>query len=353
MKKVKICLSGLGNVGLHFIRLLIERREMLQGKYGLDIELLAVSCSDGGIISSVPLDLEIVCDYSRQESWASSFSGIGRDGLEGWRIIENSQADILIEATPTDLQTGEPGLTNFKTAIENGMDIVTLTKGALVKDFSGLMKLSKSKGLVIKFSGATAAALPTIDMAEYCLAGSTINSIKGILNGTTNFILTKMSQEQVGYDTALKKAQELGIAEPKPDLDVQGWDTAAKIVILSNAIYGTNLSMKDIPVLGIDRIDHEVLDKASRAGKVVKLIGESSITADSEGKHSQGKINVSVAPVSIEAEHFLASVDGTTKAVHFETDTLGELTVIGGKSNPRAAAAAALKDLVNLAREGR
>ncbi len=353
MKKVKICLSGLGNVGRHFIRLLIERREMLQGKYGLDIELIAVSCSDGGLVSSSPLELDTVCDYSRQQPWASSFPGIGQDGLEGWRIIENSQADILVEATPTDLQTGEPGLTNFKTAIANGMDVVTLTKGALVKDFSGLMELSKSRGLVIKFSGATAAALPTIDMAEYCLAGATINSIKGILNGTTNFILTKMSQEKVDYDTALKEAQDLGIAEPKPDLDVQGWDTAAKIVILSNAIYGTTLSMKDIPVSGIDRIDPEVLEKASSEGKVVKLVGESSIIAESGGKHDQGKVNVSVAPVPIEAEHVLASVDGTTKAIHFETDTLGELTVIGGKSNPRAAAAAALKDLVNLAREGR
>ncbi len=353
MKKVKICLSGLGNVGRHFIKLLIERREMLQGKYGLDIELIAISCSDGGLVSTSPIDLNAIYDYSRQQPWALSFPGIGRDGLEGWQIIENSQADILVEATPTDLQTGEPGLTNFKTAIASGMDIVTLTKGALVKDFSGLINLSKSKGLVIKFSGATAAALPTIDMAEYCLAGSTINSIKGILNGTTNFILTRMSQEKVSYDSALKEAQELGIAEPKPDLDVQGWDTAAKIVILSNAIYGTTLSMTDIPVSGIERIDPGVLEKASSEGQVVKLIGESSIIAESRGKHDQGKVNVSVAPVTIDAEHVLAAVDGTAKAIHFETDTLGELTVIGGKSSPRAAAAAALKDLINLAKEGR
>ncbi len=352
MKKVKICLSGLGNVGRHFVSLLIERRGLLQSKYGLDIELFAVSCSDGGIVSSSPLDLETVYSHSRQQSWTSSFPGQGKDDLEGWQIIEKSQADVLIEATPTDLKSGEPGMTNLKTAIEKGMDIVTLTKGALVKDFSGLMELSKAKGIVIKFSGATAAALPTIDMADFCLAGSTVKSIKGILNGTTNFILTKMTQEGIDYETALKEAQELGIAEPKPDLDVQGWDTAAKIIILSNAIYGAALSMDDIPVSGIDKIDSQMLEKAFSEGKKVKLIGESRLN-ESNDKHGQGQMHVSVAPTPIEADHVLAAVDGTTKAIHFETDTLGDLTVIGGKSNPRAAAAAALKDLVNITREGR
>ncbi len=353
MKRVKICLAGPGNVGKHFVKLLIERNELFKKQYGIDLQLFAVAGSKGGVISSSPLDLEKVYHYERQEPWKDYFPGNGIDDLKSWQIISKAETDLLVEATPSDLKTGEPGLMNFKAAIKAGINIVTLAKGALVTDFAGLMKSATEQNLAIKFAGATAAALPTVDVAHYCLAGATIKKISGILNGTTNYILTKMARENVDFNTALKEAQEMGVAEPKPDQDIEGWDTAAKIVIITNAIFGSELSLKDISVAGIKEVTLERIAEASLKGKTIRLVGESGLDNNGCKQAKQDiKNKVFVKPLALENHHTLARVDGTTKAIHFETDIFGDLTVVGGKSDPRAAAAAAIKDIINLAREG-
>ena len=354
MRKIKICLSGLGNVGHHFVKLLNERHDLLKNQYNLDLQLHAIAGSRGGVLSSSDITRKVVKSSSNRESWSIAFPGCGRDDLTGCQVIENCRADVLVEATPTNLLTGEPGLTNIRTALERGISVVTLTKGPLVKDFPGLMNLAKKKGVSLKFSGATAAALPTVDMVNYCLAGSTVKKISGILNGTTNYILTKMSQGDIDYHTALKEAQEMGVAESNPELDVEGWDTAAKILILTNTIYGTDLCLDDIPVTGIQGVTSEMIDEAARDGKTIKLIGESCLEGPFHNqKQKVTGISVSVSPVDLESDHALSRINGTTKAINFETDTLGDFTVVGGKSDPRAAAAAVIKDIVNLARENR
>jgi homoserine dehydrogenase len=223
------------------------------------------------------------------------------------------------------------------------MHVVSLNKGPFVLAFWELSRRAAEKGVALKLSGATAAALPTVDIATYCLAGATISKILGILNGTSNYILTRM-EAGLTFAEALREAQDMGIAERDPSLDVGGWDTANKLLILTNVALGTNLRLEDIEVQGITDITPQDVRAAREAGHVIKLLGQA--------ERDESGVRASVRPVTLPREHPLAAVTGTTKAVHFETDTMGSLTVIGGRSDPRAAAAAALKDIINLATSG-
>ena len=164
-----------------------------------------------------------------------------------------------------NIENGEPGLTYVLNAIDSGMDVVSVAKGALVHSFQEIKQHSEKKGTRLKYSGATAAALPTIDIGEYSLAGSTITKIEGILNGTSNFILTSMNESNLSFEEALKIAQEKGIAEANPGLDVKGFDSACKLLLLSNSLLGTNYSLKDVKITGIENLSKQDMERASSA----------------------------------------------------------------------------------------
>jgi homoserine dehydrogenase len=165
-------------------------------------------------------------------------------------------------------------------------------------------------------------------------------SAEGILNGTTNYILTRMYEDGCPYAEALAEAQKMGVAEPDPSLDVEGRDTANKILLIANEVLQAGLSLGDIPVEGITRVKPEDIQKARKEGKVIKLIGKA--------EKKDGKVAASVAPMALPADHPLASVRGTEKAVSYLTDTMDRVTVSGGKSNPMGAAAAILKDIIRI-----
>jgi homoserine dehydrogenase len=194
----------------------------------------------------------------------------------------------------------------------------------------------------LKFSGATAAALPTLDVALYSLAGTEISRIEGILNGTTNHILTRI-MEGANYEVALKEAQSKGIAETDPSLDVSGWDTASKILIISNAVLKTDFSLDDMKIQGIESIPSKLLDQGREKDKGLKLLGR----LWSKG----GEYQLEVVLTVIDNSHPLFGVDGTNKGIVFFTDTMNSITVIGGKSDPIGTGAALLKDIVNIYRK--
>jgi homoserine dehydrogenase len=191
----------------------------------------------------------------------------------------------------------------------------------------------------LRFSGATAAALPTLDVALYSLAGTEISRIEGILNGTTNYILTRM-KEGIEYQKALKEAQSRGIAEPDPTLDVGGWDTASKILIISNAVLHTDFSLADVKVDGITAVPTNLLNEGKEEGRALKLLGK--ITKET------GSFHLEVGVTLIDKDHPLFGVDGTNKGITFLTDTMDSITVTGGKSDPRGTGASLLKDIINI-----
>jgi homoserine dehydrogenase len=341
MKTVPLVVTGFGHVGRAFFSLLREKTGDLERRYSLVIEILAVARTEGCFYSGSPLDV-------RQVSKAGEIWTAGNPSWhEGMKVVDilarHGRGGCLVECTLSNLETGEPGLTYISAAFRAGWHAVAASKGALVVGLQELKALAAENGVFLKFGGATAAALPTLDVGLVSLAGARIEGIQGILNGTTNYILTRMG-EGLDYGEALKEAQDKGIAEPDPAHDVGGWDSACKILLITNACLDTGYVLKDVHVAGITGLTLEAVLSARREGRSVKLLATAA-----PGRHG-GRWSLDVRPSLIDASHPLVHVNGTEKGITFLTDSMGSVTVTGGRSNPRGAAAALLKDIINIYR---
>jgi len=336
MKGVNIVLLGYGNVGRAFLQVLQEKREIMLARYGLDFRLHSVFRQGGALYSPQPLAVkEILEEYAPRASFQKDPDWYQDLGLE--HVLESTDPGVLVECISSDKKGGEPGLSLISVALERGWHVVTADKGPLVAGFRELFERARSHQVSLKISGATAAALPTLDVALHSLAGTDIYQIEGILNGTTNYILTRI-REGAGYPEALAEAQSKGIAEPDPSLDITGWDTASKILIISSAILETEFSVENMKIQGVDNIPPDLLDQGKKEGQALKLLGKLSKKA--------GKFQLEVALEVIDSSHPLFGVDGIDKGITFYTDTMGAVTVTGGKSDPRGAGAALLKDII-------
>jgi len=338
MRSINIIVAGFGRVGRAFCKVVEDKRKSCRERYGLDLVLRAVFKSDGGIFSDTPISMQsgfLSAPLVIQESpdW--------KPGLRVQNIIGDLEPGVLVECTPSDLRTGEPGLSHLTAALEKGWHAAAASKGALVLRFKELTGLARQNDLQLKFSGAAAAALPTLDVGIQSLAGADILGIEGILNGTTNFILTRMA-EGMDSEQALKEAQDKGIAEPDPTFDIDGWDTACKLVLISNTVLRTEFGLSEVQVEGIRGISHELVLKASRLGKVIKFMGKCSKDEPAD----PWKLAVGLA--LLDPSHPLYGVNETTKGITFYTDTMGSVTVTGGKSDPRGTGAALLKDIIGI-----
>jgi homoserine dehydrogenase len=333
---IPVVLAGYGSVGRAFVSLLCEKSETLRSRYGLDLWLRAILKSDGGFISDSRNELE---SFRGRLGRGPAGARLWRPGLTLKLLLPTAKPGVLVECTSSDIRTGEPGLGHIRSALKAGWHVVTASKGPLVVDLNGLRQLARKKHLSLKYGAATAAALPTLDVGVYSLAGAEILSVEGILNGTTNYILTRM-QHGAGYEEALREAREKGIAERNPTLDVEGWDTAVKLLLIANSVLGLNLTLRDIQVEGITRLPTRKAVAAREEGKALKLIGRIS--------KSGLRYKAEVAPSILDRSHPLFGVDGASKGITFATDTMGTVTVTGGKSDPRGAAAALLKDIINI-----
>lgn len=340
MRTKRIVLCGFGRVGQAFAALVAERGAEIETRYGLRLQLMAIVDIVGAAMAperGVPVtDL---LGHVRQGGTVETFGAYGRPGITGAEVIDKMAADVLVEATPTNLHDGEPGRTHFLAALRQGMDVVSANKGPLVLYYREIHDLARQQSCGVHISAATAAALPTVDVGRVCLAGTRVLAVEGILNGTTNYILSRMHAEGCPYDMALRDAQAQGIAETDPRLDVEGRDTANKLVLIANRIFGTVFGPADVVVQGIMDVTVDDITTASQAGKVVKLIGTADATAEN--------VHLTVAPRALEASHSLAAVHGSEKAISYLTDTMDRITVMGGRSSPQGAGAALLKDLIN------
>lgn len=327
---MKLALAGFGRVGRQVVALLAERAAGWERQYGVRLELVAVADVDRVLVGGRGLALDELAALARG----------GHPLAHSGGSLLDSGAQVLIDATPTNLVTGEPSLSLLREALSRRLHAVVLSKGALVRAYRELEQLAGQAGVMLKFSGAVAAALPTVDTARYALAGATVAGFEGILNGTTNFILSAMTEHGTTYHQALQEAQRRGIAEADPALDVDGYDTAAKTCILANAVLGASLTLEEVGVTGIRGIPLGEIEAARARGEVLKLLGWARLGPEG------ARAGVEVRPVP--SRSLLAAVGGSAKAIVYHTDTMGELALVGGASDPRGAAAAALKDVLNL-----
>lgn len=323
MKTCGIAIAGFGGVGRATASLLLSRRERYRRIYDTDVRLVAICGSRSGLADAEGLE---EAQFDRLE-----------DGLSGPDFIEDSGADILIEAGPSDFRTGGPGLAYIRSALSAGRDTIVISKGALVKSGKELRQLAAGSGANLKLSGAAAAALPTIDLVEHSLKGCEVLAVEGILNATTNYLLDAMMTRGVGFDEALREAQQGGFAEADPRNDIEGWDTACKLMIIANFGLGADLAMDDLHVEGIQSVTRKDIEAWHAAGLVPKLVG--SLRRHGEIFHAE--VGVRAYPLSDP----LANIRGKEKAIRIVSDAMGETIAIGAGKEPLATAAAALKDL--------
>lgn len=326
MHVVKIAIAGFGGVGRATAGLLLTRRDRYRRVYQADVRLVAVCGSRSGLAETnglEPHQLDVLqADHS------------------GPDFIAASGADILIEAGPSNFRTGEPGLSYLRPAIEAGHDAIVISKGALVHSGPELRALARASGSMLRVSGAAGAALPTIDLLRHSLQGSEVLEIEGILNATTNYLLDAMTNQGIGFDEALSRAQAGGFAEADPRNDSEGWDTASKLLILANFGLDAALTIDDIAVKGIQSVTGESIAAWRTAGLVPKLVGSL--------KRRNGVMKAAVGIRTYPLTDPLAHVSGKDKAIRIITDAMGETISIGSGTEPLATAAAELKDLEHI-----
>ncbi|MGM9928547.1 MAG: homoserine dehydrogenase [Bacillus sp. (in: firmicutes)] len=333
MKKTVI-ITGYGNVAKELVKLIQIQSPIIQEKYGLELVVTGIVGSKGMLYQENGLCLQSLLAYGYGSEALLAYAEQHHVRLQDVTL----QGDILVECSPTNIENGEPGLGYILKAIGSKMDIVCVSKGALVHSFENIKAEVEKNDCQIKYSGATAAALPTIDIGEYSLAGSTITKIEGILNGTSNFILSSMYENDVTFEQALQIAQGKGIAESNPDLDIKGIDSGCKLLLLANRLLDQNNTLRDVAISGIEQLTKDDVNKAKKEGKQFKLIASAC----------HDKLEVKLDKVT--NNHPLYYVNGTNKGIVFETVEMGTICVTGGASHPRGAAAAALKDMINLYR---
>ena len=326
MHALKVAIAGFGGVGRATARLLLSRRERYRQLYGADVRLVAVCGSKSGL--SDPEGLE----PDRLDAL--------KLGLTGPDFVAASGATVVIEAGPSDYRTGGPGLAYLRSALSDGLDAIVISKGALLHSGRELRDLAGSSGAMMRISGAAAAALPTIDLVEHSLLGCTVLRIEGILNATTNYLLDAMTARGIGFEEALREAQAGGFAEADPRNDTEGWDTAAKLLILANFGLGLDLAMNDLAVTGIQDITRQDIAAWQRDGLVPRLVG--SLVREN------GAVRAEVGIRTYPSDDPLAQVTGKNKAIRITTDAMGETIAIGSGTEPLATAAAALKDLEHI-----
>lgn len=320
-------LVGFGFLGRSFGEVLWQKSEVVK-KVDKDFKVIGVSDINGFVYNDKGLNLRKLSSVKRIAEYPNFLEG--KSSIE---LIERANADIMIEVTPTNIEDGEPGLTHINSALKRGTNVVTANKGPLVLAFVELMKLARKNGVEIKYEATVAGAIPIFSLVNKCLQGDRIKKISGILNGTSNYILSKMYSEGTSFEMVLKEAQERGIAEKDPHYDVEGIDAACKVVILANSLMKRNAKFKDVEKVGISRITPEAISLAKEAGYMIKQIG----TVDG---------TLEVSPKLIPVNHPLC-VNGALNALYIKSDLAREITIVGYGAG-RETASAILNDMISI-----
>lgn len=332
----KIALLGFGTVGQGLVEILLNKRQFLRDNYGYKFEVVAVSdLVFGTAYNPDGLDLD---NLLRTAKSGGKFTRDVRD-WDGLTMIKESNATVICELTFTDLKTGEPAISHCRAAFESGKSIVTSNKGPAALAYLEMKKLAEENGVHFLIEGTVMSGTPVLNLAEWPLAGCEISKARGILNGTTNYILTQMEMG-MGYEEALKKAQEFGYAEADPSGDVEGYDARGKVTILANVVMKASLSISDVSCRGITEITAADIQDAKSKDSRWKLIGSV--------ERKNGSIVASVAPEMVPLSHPLAGVMGATNALTFTTDLLGDITIVGAGAGKIETGYSILTDLLKI-----
>jgi homoserine dehydrogenase len=335
--KFRIVFLGFGKVAQGLAKILVEKAVALRKFYDFDFAVVAVSDKvKGSILNNRGLDLGEILALAEQGRRLEEYPG-GTKGLSSLDTIKKAGATMLVEATWTNLQDGEPGLTHIKAGLKHGLDVVTSNKGPIALAYPELAALARSKGCRLRFEATVMSGTPAISLATEALAGATVKSIRGILNGTTNYILTEMESGKT-YSEALKRAQELGYAEVDPTGDVEAWDPTGKIVILANVLMSGKVKVTEVHREGITNITPVDVESATKEVKRIKLVAKAYV--------EDGEVKAQVQPERLPLTDVLTHVSGVLNAITITTDVQPDVTIIGPGAGGDSAGYALLSDML-------
>jgi homoserine dehydrogenase len=306
------------------------------------VTLLLTGVADRGGAAIDPAGLDpanLLAVKAEGRSVARAQGGV--PGLHGARFLAQSQPHILLEAASTNFEDAEPGWTYAREALDRGADLVLASKGALVLHYAALTETAQKRRRDLRFAATVGAPLPVLEMADRVLIGVEITGFEGVLNATTNQVLTSMSGG-ASYEEGVSEAQALGIAETDPTLDVDGWDAAAKAAIVANAILGASLNLRDVRREGIRQVSSQALREARLAGETIKLIAR-AVRRD-------GTVVASVAPERRPLADVLGALRGDQMGVVFFTEPLGRVATTVEHTGGIPTALTVLRDVINVAR---
>lgn len=341
MKTMRLALIGFGNVGQEFMKILLEKRAEWALEYGYDFPVVAVATKrKGNLVNGQGIDLRRAVDEITGEE---SFSPDNPDGAEisSLEIAGLDFVDIVIETTPLDIQGGQPAVDHIREALQRGKHVITTNKGPIAFAYKELTSLAAAMGRFFLFEGTVLDGAPVFNLVRETLLGCRITGISGILNGTTNYIMTQM-EEGESFAKALQTAQEYGWAEAEPSMDIDGWDAAVKVTALMNVLLDADMRPQDVDRTGIGAVSSDTLEAAKAQGQTIKLL--------CEGYEREGKMVGKVAPTLLPQDHPLAHIRGTTSALTLETDFTGQLTIEIREPKIRQTAYAVVADLLTIAK---
>jgi homoserine dehydrogenase len=337
MKNYRLALIGFGNVNQGLAEILRDQGNFLAEAYGVRFTIVGVSAlSKGSIYQPDGFPVGELLETVQRDGNLDRVAAAQR-GWDALTLITHSNAEIVVEASYTDLQTGQPAISYIQAALETGKDVVTSNKGPVALCYPELAELARQKSRHFGVEGTVMSGTPAIHLGHEVLRSAIIRKVEGILNGTTNYILTNM-ELGIPYQDALAEAQKQGYAEADPTGDVEGFDAAGKVVILSQILFDRTITMGEVERIGISQLTLDDIQRAKQAGERWKLIGSL--------EEKDGKLKAKVSPTRIPLTHPLAGVRGAANAITFDTQILGRVTLIGPGAGRQQTGYALLSDLL-------
>lgn len=315
MKPVRIGLLGLGTVGTGVVRIVEGHQEDLQRQVGCPVLIERI------LVQHVDKERSIHIDPSKLTE-------------DPWSVINNPEIDVVIEVM------GGIGLAKeyILASLERGKHVVTANKDLMAQHGQEILQKASEKGCDVFYEASVAGGVPILRTLVEGFSSDRIYKIMGIVNGTTNYILTKMSQEGASYNEVLKEAQELGYAETDPTSDVEGYDAAYKMTILATLGFHAKINYSDVLVKGISKVRKEDIMYAKRLGYEMKLLGIA--------ENQDGYVSISVEPTMVKSDHPLASVNGVFNAIYVYGEAVGETMFYGRGAGEMPTATSVVADIV-------
>ncbi len=334
--ELKLCCMGLGSVGRELLKLIDRKRDDVRAQYDLSFKVVGIATGRHGILID-PHGIDHA--YALSGQWADrTWPSMEENRL---KMIHECGADALVEMSPINRATGRPALDYLELALNLGLHAITANKGPVVHGYRRLSALAKQQGKAFLFESTVMDGFPLLNLYRECLPATRVTSFRGVLNSTTNLILNLMDSGQ-SFAEAVQYAQDIGIAETDPSNDIDGWDAAVKVCVLSNVLMGADIRPPDVDRTGIRAITPEMIRDAAGRQRKFRLMCSS--------KREDGAIRARVAPEEVPPDDPAYNLPGTTSVVQLRTDTLNQLTLLETAPTPAQTAFGVLADLIAAAR---